>query len=63
MKTINDEINAAIKKWNEVILKLLESGTTYQRTAEIAGCSISKVQYIAKQHGLTRRKSDDNKAE
>jgi hypothetical protein len=63
MKTLNDKINAAIEERDEAILKLLESGATYQRTAEIAGCSVSKVQYIAKQHGLTRRNADASKAE
>ena len=63
MKSRSNKINAASEKRDKAIVKLLESGETYQRTAEIAGCSISKVQYIAKQHGLMRRNAEKEKAE
>ncbi len=63
MKTLNEKINAAMKELDEHIVRLLESGATYQRTAEIAGCSISKVQYVARQRGLTRRNSGVGEAE
>ncbi len=29
----------------------------------ISGCSISKVQYVAKEHGLTRRNAQEDKSE
>ena len=63
MKTRNDKINAAIEEWDEAIFKLLKSGASYQSTAEIAGCSISKVQYVAKKRGLTRRNAEESRAE
>lgn len=53
------KIGNRIKELNEQrdakIAELLRDGETYQRTAEVVGCSIGQVQCIAKKSGLLRR--------
>jgi hypothetical protein len=53
------KIGNKIKELNEqrdaLIVKLLRDGATYQRAAEVVGCSIGQVQCVAKKNGLLRR--------
>jgi DNA invertase Pin-like site-specific DNA recombinase len=60
------KIGSKIKELNEQqdakIVELLSDGETYQRTAEVVGCSIGKVQWLAKKNGLLRRSQQDTNA-
>jgi hypothetical protein len=46
-----------------MIAELLRDGVTYQRTAEVVGCSIGQVQWVAKKNGLLRRAQRANASE
>jgi hypothetical protein len=58
------KIGNKIKELNEQrdvkIAELLRDGETYQRIAEVVGCSIGQVQCVAKKNGLLRRSQQAN---
>ena len=53
--TITDTINALRADRDATIVRLLNTGATYQKAAEAVGSSLSKVLDVAKRYGLLRQ--------
>jgi uncharacterized protein YerC len=54
MKTVRDEIEALVKEREQAVIRLLQSGSTYQRIGELTGLSITTVMQMAHRNGMRR---------